>query len=86
MGAKKGKNKANVIIFLSLLAFHCTHNPWYGFRCRWPGLLDNSVAGGIPYGLGPMESLIKECMEEASLPEDIAKNAKTVGCVTYFYQ
>ncbi|KAG8917030.1 hypothetical protein FRC01_002715 [Tulasnella sp. 417] len=52
----------------------------------WPGLLDNSVAGGIPYGLKPMESLIKECMEEASLPEEIAKNAKTVGCASYFYQ
>ncbi|KAG9015649.1 hypothetical protein FRB90_004602 [Tulasnella sp. 427] len=52
----------------------------------WPGLLDNSVAGGIPYGFSPMESLIKECMEEASLPEEIASKSKTVGATSYFYQ
>ncbi|KAG8889217.1 hypothetical protein FRB98_005410 [Tulasnella sp. 332] len=31
----------------------------------WPGYLDNSVAGGLPYGLTPREGLVKECMEEA---------------------
>ena len=44
------------------------------------------MAGGIPYGLTPTESLIKECMEEASLPEDIASKAKPAGCVSYFYR
>ncbi|KAG8960759.1 hypothetical protein FRC00_014208 [Tulasnella sp. 408] len=52
----------------------------------FPGLLDNSVAGGLPYGLTPVESLIKECMEEASLSEEIAKNAKSVGCISYIYK
>ncbi|KAG9050607.1 hypothetical protein FS837_004132 [Tulasnella sp. UAMH 9824] len=33
-----------------------------------------------------MEALIKECMEEATLPEEIAKNAKSVGCVSYIYK
>ena len=55
--------------------------------CRWGGYLDNTVAGGIPYGMSPTEALIKECMEEASLPEDVVrKYIKPVGAVSYFYQ
>lgn len=53
----------------------------------WPGYLDNSVAGGIPSGYEVFESLVKEAMEEASIPEDIVrKYAKSVGSVSYFYQ
>ncbi|KAK4684395.1 hypothetical protein P7C73_g5786, partial [Tremellales sp. Uapishka_1] len=35
----------------------------------WPSLLDNTVGGGIPSGMKPFDSLIKECDEEASFPE-----------------
>jgi len=50
------------------------------------GMLDNTVAGGIATGEAPFESLVRECAEEASLPEDLVrKGAKAVGAVTYFH-
>ncbi|CAE6448584.1 unnamed protein product [Rhizoctonia solani] len=53
----------------------------------WPGFLDNSVAGGIPVGMTPFDSMVKECEEEASIAEDVArKHLKTVGAVSYFFQ
>jgi 8-oxo-dGTP pyrophosphatase MutT (NUDIX family) len=52
----------------------------------YPGMLDNTVAGGQPTGLGLMENMIKECAEEAGIPEAIARRAKGVGCITYRYQ
>ncbi|KAL0945968.1 hypothetical protein HGRIS_012246 [Hohenbuehelia grisea] len=53
----------------------------------FPGMLDNSVAGGIPSGMGIFDSLVKECMEEASLPEDLVKrHARAVGAISYFYR
>ncbi|THH28634.1 hypothetical protein EUX98_g5550 [Antrodiella citrinella] len=53
----------------------------------WPGLFDNTVAGGIPSGLSVFECAVKEAMEEASVPEDIVrKYAQAVGCVSYFYR
>ncbi|QRW26027.1 hypothetical protein RhiXN_11104 [Rhizoctonia solani] len=64
---------------------------WVPRRSRtkqtWPGFLDNSVAGGIPVGMSPFESMVKECEEEASLTEDVArKHLKSVGAVSYFFQ
>ncbi|CAG8545439.1 6354_t:CDS:2 [Diversispora eburnea] len=50
----------------------------------WPGYLDNFVAGGVPYELSISESVIKEAMEEASLPEEISKKAIPTGAITYF--
>jgi hypothetical protein len=53
--------------------------------CRWPGYLDNTVAGGIPSGMPVFESLVKECMEEASIPGDIArKHIRGAGAISYF--
>lgn len=50
------------------------------------GMLDNSVAGGTSTGEKPLESLVREAAEEASLPEDLVrKGAKACGLVTYFY-
>ncbi|KAF2451665.1 thiamine pyrophosphokinase-related protein-like protein [Karstenula rhodostoma CBS 690.94] len=50
------------------------------------GMLDNAVAGGIASGEVVFESLVRECAEEASLPEDLVRStAKSVGCITYFY-
>ncbi|KAJ7604496.1 nudix hydrolase 20 [Mycena polygramma] len=64
---------------------------WIPTRARtksmWPGYLDNTVAGGIPAGMGAFESLVKECMEEASLTEDLVrKHVRAVGCVSYFFR
>jgi len=52
----------------------------------YPGLLDNTVAGGQPTGLGLMENLVKECAEEAGIDESIARQSKPVGCITYCFQ
>ncbi|KAH6903253.1 nudix hydrolase 20 [Coprinopsis sp. MPI-PUGE-AT-0042] len=51
----------------------------------WPGYLDNTVAGGIPSGMSVLESLVKECMEEASIPDHIVRpHLKAVGAISYF--
>ncbi|KAJ9125501.1 hypothetical protein QFC22_000462 [Naganishia vaughanmartiniae] len=55
-------------------------------KATWPGKLDNSVAGGIPSGMTPFECLVKECHEEASLPEKLVRQrVKPAGVATYFY-
>lgn len=48
-----------------------------------PGKLDNMVAGGLPVGLSLMENVIKESAEEASVPEELARQAKPAGVITY---
>jgi 8-oxo-dGTP pyrophosphatase MutT (NUDIX family) len=40
-----------------------------------PGMLDNVVAGGIGWGFGVEATIVKECWEEAGIPEDIAARA-----------
>jgi len=52
-------------------------------RPTYPGELDNTVAGGQAIGLGFVENLIKECREEASIPEALARRAIAVGCISY---
>ncbi len=60
---------------------------WLGRRARdrllFPGALDNMVAGGLPHALGLRENLIKECGEEAGVPESLARQAVAVGAVSY---
>ncbi|KAH3906757.1 hypothetical protein HBI56_062680 [Parastagonospora nodorum] len=63
---------------------------WTPRRARtkqtYGGLLDNAVAGGIASGESPFESLVRECGEEASLPEDLVRSkTKAAGTVTYYY-
>ena len=41
------------------------------------------VAGGLPYSLGLQENLVKECEEEAGVPEGLARKAVPVGAVSY---
>ncbi|OCF33070.1 hypothetical protein I317_01870 [Kwoniella heveanensis CBS 569] len=55
-------------------------------KATWPGRLDNSVAGGITAGATPDDTIVKECDEEANLPEDfVRKRVKSTGVCTYFY-
>jgi hypothetical protein len=60
---------------------------WVGRRAKdkavAPGKLDHLVAGGVPYGLTLRETLIKECDEEASMPEAIARQARPAGLLAY---
>jgi len=51
----------------------------------YPGMMDNTVAGGLSTGEMPFECLVRESMEEASLPEEIASKAQPCGTMTYFY-
>ncbi len=48
-----------------------------------PGKLDQIVAGGQPSGLSLRENLIKECGEEADIPPELARQAKSVGTISY---
>ncbi len=52
---------------------------WVGYRSPHkaldPGKLDHLVAGGIPAGMTPMQTLIKEAGEEAGLSEALAGQA-----------
>lgn len=60
---------------------------WVGRRSHtkqtWPSLLDHIVAGGQPAGLSCMDNVVKECEEEASIPADLARTARSVGVVSY---
>ncbi len=60
---------------------------WIGRRSptkrSHPDLLDNFVAGLQPDGLSPMETVIKECAEEAGVPTALAARAEPVGDVSY---
>ena len=60
---------------------------WVGWRSKdknvAPGKLDNLVAGGVPAGLTPMQTLLKEAAEEASMPPDLAARARRVSRVSY---
>ncbi|MEM5434815.1 NUDIX hydrolase [Paraburkholderia diazotrophica] len=40
-----------------------------------PGMLDNVVAGGIGWGFSLAETIVKECWEEAGIPQEIAARA-----------
>ncbi|NML98391.1 DUF4743 domain-containing protein [Paraburkholderia sp. RP-4-7] len=50
-----------------------------------PGMLDNVVAGGIGWGFGIEATIIKECWEEAGIPEEIAARA-TAGRTAHVLQ
>lgn len=55
-------------------------------KSTFPGMLDNTVAGGLATGEDPFECLVREADEEASLPEDVVRaRAKCVDVVTYIY-
>ena len=63
---------------------------WVARRARdkmtYPGMLDNMVAGGQPHGLGLRENMIKECGEEAGIPEEIAQHVIPVGFIDYAHE
>ncbi|MBL6946246.1 MAG: DUF4743 domain-containing protein [Rhodospirillales bacterium] len=48
-----------------------------------PGKLDQIVAGGQPAGLSLRDNLIKECGEEAGIPEELAAKSIGVSAVSY---
>src|SRR6185437_7245427 len=48
-----------------------------------PGKLDHIVAGGVPAGLTPAETLVKEAEEEAAIPASLAAEARLAGQICY---
>jgi len=60
---------------------------WIGRRSAtsslYPNQLDQIVAGGLGAGFTPLETLIKECEEEANISKQLAQQAKPVGMITY---
>jgi hypothetical protein len=48
-----------------------------------PGKLDHIVAGGMPAGHGPAETLVKEAEEEAAMPAHLARQAVRTGILRY---
>lgn len=48
-----------------------------------PGKFDHLVAGGVPAGLSPEQTLVKEADEEASLPADLVAGARPVAVLEY---
>ena len=52
-------------------------------RALDPGKLDHLVAGGIPAGMTPRETVLKEAAEEAAIPAALAATAVETGLVSY---
>ena len=50
----------------------------------WPNMLDQTVAGGIAAKASPLESVVREAMEEASLDADfVLERIRAGGVVSY---
>ncbi|EYE90105.1 uncharacterized protein EURHEDRAFT_519379 [Aspergillus ruber CBS 135680] len=63
---------------------------WIGKRSEekktYPGMLDSTAAGGLGAGKLPIEALISEAEEEASIPEEIIRmKVKPMTPLTYFH-
>jgi len=55
-------------------------------KTTYPGMLDNTVAGGLMTGEDPFECIIREADEEASLPEALVRDhARNTGTVSYVF-
>jgi 8-oxo-dGTP pyrophosphatase MutT (NUDIX family) len=48
-----------------------------------PGKLDHVTAGGVPAGLSPWQTLIKEAEEEAAIPPTLASRAAPTARIVY---
>lgn len=61
---------------------------WIGRRAadksKYPGMLDHIVAGGQPVGLSLLENVVKECNEEAGIPDEITlAGLSSAGAISY---
>ncbi len=52
-------------------------------KATFPGMLDNMVAGGQPFGITPDDNVRKECAEEAGVPDELSRRATSVSAVSY---
>jgi 8-oxo-dGTP pyrophosphatase MutT (NUDIX family) len=50
----------------------------------YPGMLDSTVAGGVKSGVPPLQTIIEESDEEASLPEELVrKHVRSRGAISH---
>ena len=61
---------------------------WIGRRSatksKYPGMLDHIAAGGQPAGISLMDNVVKECLEEAGIPEGLTRSGiSSVGAISY---
>ncbi|KAI0395002.1 hypothetical protein F5Y17DRAFT_425611 [Xylariaceae sp. FL0594] len=64
------------------------HGLWIPRRAKHlfssPGMLDATVAGGIPSGTTPLQTIIREAEEEASFPPDLVRTrVRSTGVLSY---
>lgn len=52
----------------------------------WPGMLDQMVAGGQPFGISLIDNVVKECEEEADIPAEVACKAELTAELHYCSQ
>lgn len=53
-------------------------------KSKFPSMLDHIVAGGQPSGISLMENVVKECKEEAGIPDELARaGIVPVGAISY---
>jgi isopentenyldiphosphate isomerase len=53
-------------------------------KSKYPGMVDHIVAGGQPAGMSLMDNVVKECMEEAGIPEAVTRaGIQAVGAISY---
>lgn len=56
-------------------------------KATYPGMLDNTIAGGLGYPYGLWENVVKECYEEGGLSaEFVEKNICAAGAISYICQ
>lgn len=54
-------------------------------KSTYPNMLDQAVAGGVARGEMPLECIVREAAEEASLPPDVVRErAVAAGTVSWF--
>ena len=51
-------------------------------RPQYPGAMDHLVAGGLTAGISADQVMIRECFEEAGIPEQLACKARPCGQVS----
>lgn len=55
-------------------------------KATFPGMLDNTIAGGIGHPYGIWETLVKESYEEAGISEEyVTAHARQAGVVSYMF-
>ncbi|KAL3467705.1 thiamine pyrophosphokinase-related protein [Aspergillus heterothallicus] len=63
---------------------------WIARRSRakqtYPGMLDSAAAGGLESGMDPLEGVVREAVEEASLDERVVRGGvRGCGVLSYFH-